>query len=350
MLKSIHLLNFQSHEESNLLFHRGVNIIVGASDSGKTAIIRALRWAAWNKPSGNSICSNWGGETNVKLETEDGVVIRTKGKSDSYVLNSLSGKHLEFKAFGTSVPEEINSVLNLNEINLQNQLDTPFLLSETPGAVATHFNKIARLDKIDIGLQNINSTIRELTSDIKYKTEDLTTLETQLKGYEFLEKFEIEVEVLEGLEKRLISLINSTNKLKALVEVYDPLIEEIEDFSTLLQFEKPLDQIFKWQDEIEDIGDTGSELNFTVKQILKVEEEIIEQQELITFEIDINALLTLYDKRNTLIEPKKRLFKALSSLNSIEDQLTIAQSKHTALNEKLKLIKICPFCGNKIKN
>ena len=153
MIKSIHIQNIQSHEDSYLDFSSGVNIIIGSSDSGKTAIIRALRKLVWNKPSGSAIQSSWGGSSIIRLETEDGSVVWSKDKTDTYILQLTGKKDLVFKAFGTSVPEEINSVLNFNEINLQNQLDTPFLLSETPGAVATHFNKIARLDKIDIGLQ-----------------------------------------------------------------------------------------------------------------------------------------------------------------------------------------------------
>src|SRR5512133_726261 len=155
MIKSLAILNFQSHEKSKLDFSPGVNVIVGSSDSGKTAIIRALRWIIWNRPSGDSIRSNWGGATNVLLETEEGIIRRAKDKTDQYELKLQGGKDLVFKAFGTSVPQEIADFLNINEINLQGQLDAPFLLSESPGAVALHFNKVARLDKIDTGLQNI---------------------------------------------------------------------------------------------------------------------------------------------------------------------------------------------------
>lgn len=52
-LKRVRLENFQSHRNSVIDFDRGLNVIVGPSDSGKSAIIRAIKWALYNEPSGN---------------------------------------------------------------------------------------------------------------------------------------------------------------------------------------------------------------------------------------------------------------------------------------------------------
>ena len=161
MIKSIQISNFQSHADSYLEFDEGCNIIVGNSDSGKTAIIRALRWLVFHKPTGDEMRSHWGGKTKVELFTDDAHVVKSKDKEQEYVLGDT-----HFKAFKTDVPDEIVQALNLNSINLQSQLDAPFLLSETPGTVASHFNKVAKLDKIDTATQNINSWISELTSII----------------------------------------------------------------------------------------------------------------------------------------------------------------------------------------
>jgi len=54
MIKYLQIQNFQSHKDSLLEFDPGVNVIVGSSDSGKTAVIRALRWLVWNRPSGDA--------------------------------------------------------------------------------------------------------------------------------------------------------------------------------------------------------------------------------------------------------------------------------------------------------
>ena len=151
MIKTLEINNFQSHKKTLLNFHPGVNVIIGTSDSGKSAVLRALRWVCTGIPRGDGFRSHWGGDTEVSLETDNCIVTRGKTNADNvYLLN----EETEFRAFGTEVPEEITAALNLDEsVNLQKQLDQPYLISETPGAVAQHFNRMAHLEKIDIGLK-----------------------------------------------------------------------------------------------------------------------------------------------------------------------------------------------------
>jgi DNA repair protein SbcC/Rad50 len=152
MIKQLNIQNFQSHKDTSLAFDSGVNVITGKSDSGKTAIIRALRKLIWNRPGGESFCSHWGGDTEIRLYADPDYVSRTVGKDNRYQLNET-----KFSAFGQSVPEEIIKALNINEVNLQMQFDQPFLITETPGAVAQHFNQVAHLEKIDQSIKQIRS-------------------------------------------------------------------------------------------------------------------------------------------------------------------------------------------------
>ena len=85
MIKKLNILNFQSHKDTSLSFAPGVNVIVGASDSGKSAIIRALRWLIWNRPVGDAFRSHWGGETQVVVVTDElDTITRLKEKSGNY--------------------------------------------------------------------------------------------------------------------------------------------------------------------------------------------------------------------------------------------------------------------------
>ena len=59
MISGLLLKNFQSHKKTILHFHPGVNAIIGKSNSGKTAILRALYWIIYNRPSGISFVSFW---------------------------------------------------------------------------------------------------------------------------------------------------------------------------------------------------------------------------------------------------------------------------------------------------
>ena len=367
MIKSLQITNVQSHEETELEFSNGVNVIVGSSDSGKTGIIRSIRKVVWNRPSGSSLCSHWAGESKIRFQTEEGIVTWIKDKMDKYILETSGVQEgdkrnkTEFTAFGTSVPEEISRFLNINEINLQNQFDAPFLLSESPGAVASHFNKVARLDKIDTGTQNVQSWINQLSFTIgkeAKKDKPATGLikqiedkERELKQFDHLEKFEIDVEVLEGMDERLIKSCVNYDKLGKLVDNIKEVNTDIEDVSEILELEKPLNQIFEWKYEIEDIGIEGSELTFLVKQIKDVQAEILEQEELITIEKPVNALLELYENKETADDQRKRLFKAVSQLNSTNGQLKTAEVRHKTLQVEFNRVfpNICPLCNQPVK-
>ena len=52
-IDKIILENFQSHKYSELEFVEGLNAIIGSTDSGKTAIFRAIKWALYNEPQGD---------------------------------------------------------------------------------------------------------------------------------------------------------------------------------------------------------------------------------------------------------------------------------------------------------
>lgn len=50
-IKSIIIKNFQSHANTELELCDGVNVILGNSDVGKTAILRALGWIFLDRKS-----------------------------------------------------------------------------------------------------------------------------------------------------------------------------------------------------------------------------------------------------------------------------------------------------------
>ena len=125
MISSLQITNFQSHEETTLELHEGVNAIVGATDSGKSSIIRAATLLIKNRPSGDAFRSEWGGETKIKFTLPNGdFIARTKGKENTYSIGTKAvGETDVFSAMKTDVPEEIEHILNIQDINFQFQHD-----------------------------------------------------------------------------------------------------------------------------------------------------------------------------------------------------------------------------------
>jgi len=103
MIQQLSIANFQSHKDTTLAFDPGLNVIVGPTDCGKTAVIRALRWLIWNRPMGEAFRSTWGGDTEVEITTDDErrwVIRRAKGSNNEYHKVDLdaTGSHRVFKA------------------------------------------------------------------------------------------------------------------------------------------------------------------------------------------------------------------------------------------------------------
>lgn len=185
MIKQLIIHNFQSHADTVLDLDLGVNLITGQSDSGKTAIIRALKWLATNRPLGDGFRS-WDskGETMVKILLGDGVSIRHEpGK---YSLTNGKDKQ-EWSAIGTTVPEAVTQALNLSELSWQAQMDSPFLLSASPGEVARTLNEVADLDKIDSTLVNINRMARDNRTQLTAEVQHGRELELQLSEFRNLD-------------------------------------------------------------------------------------------------------------------------------------------------------------------
>ena len=82
-INEIFVEGFQSHE---LSFHlgNGLNVITGPSDSGKTSIIRAVRWVAFNEPQGEAFVNESVGQATVAIHMDNGIIIskhrRKEGK------------------------------------------------------------------------------------------------------------------------------------------------------------------------------------------------------------------------------------------------------------------------------
>ena len=121
-LKRIEIYNFQSHEHTDLFFSENMNVIIGPSDSGKTAIIRAIKWALFNEPTGSSFVQFGKNETKVILYFDDNLIIeRGRIKNKNYYKVTHNKISETYEGFGHKVPEEIKILLNMDKINLNDK-------------------------------------------------------------------------------------------------------------------------------------------------------------------------------------------------------------------------------------
>ena len=220
--------------------------------------------------------STWGGSTHVRITTEEGIVTRLKNNTEQgYVLKIGDKVKSHFNAVRTDVPKEISDILNLNEINLQQQLDSPFLLTDSSGEVAKHFNKVAHLDQIDSGLKNVQSWLNEIARTITSDEQREQQLTDELKEFKDLDKFEIEVEILERQQTSMITMINQKRTLSTLIEELGEIDQDIEEQEEILKAEPLLNKILGWIEDRDDKENTRSKLRKQIEVILYTAEKQI---------------------------------------------------------------------------
>lgn len=194
MIDKVEIHNFQSHKHTILEFVPGTNVIIGLSDTGKSAIFRAINWVLTNRPLGDAFRSDWGGDTHVILYLSDGnVVERLRSASKNEYL--LNGEVL--KAFGVDPPEPVLETLRMDPANIQTQADPPFLLSLSPGEAARTLNKAASLQEIDKTISNLKKSQLETVRQLEFQENQKEELEDRFTDFQDLPELEFRVEQLE---------------------------------------------------------------------------------------------------------------------------------------------------------
>lgn len=244
MIKSATLTNFQSHPNTTLNFHPGINTIIGDSDKGKTGILRALLWSISNRPSGLFLASDWiqtakgdlkkGEEVAVHITTDsvpEGITRARRTDFNGYVTPDGT-----LEAIRTDVPQEVKDFFNIDEVNIQRQMDAPFLLSYSPGEASRFINRLIKLEVIDNCLQNSSSRERAANQKIKHLQDKLAITENDLGTLDWVSGFTKLVEVMEEKDA-------SRNDLSTeLVKLEGQLNEHQRQQSRLMAMLKPMNE------------------------------------------------------------------------------------------------------------
>lgn len=254
MLKALQLNKFRSHSSSTFHFGPGINGIIGLSLSGKTNVLRALKWLLTNRPPGFKFHSDFSKKpTSVSVTLEDETIIqvnRSKKSSVEYTLLQKGKRKKHWDKVGRSVPDIVVDKLNISELNIQEQLDAPFLVTSAGGEIARTINRITKAEKLDKWIKSLNSRINAL----KYKQQTFVTAlqstKAELKRYKNLDE----------LDLKISSLGKITTRIKKLDDEYtgiDELLANIEDTKSTIKINRrylkakvAIDQIEKIEDKL----------------------------------------------------------------------------------------------------
>lgn len=394
LIRLIEIKNFQSHKHTKIDLSNNINLIIGSSNSGKTAILRAIKWVVFNRPLGDSVVSAFADDepTYVKIETTDNhIVEKVKSKKETYY--TVDGEKLT--AVKSSVPEKVKQVLNLDSLNFQFQHDNYFLLTESPANRTKQLNDLIGLSVADELIKTskdmANSRkreIRQLQSNITGLTTDIASLDTIIQQVEPLitdyETMEKEVTAIDSRIKSASSLVkdietirNTIDELKNidLVNEYIKLYEQ--KSQQYIDITKRLSIISKYMNLINSVK-TLSKYNIILDKINNAITIRNNLDNLQTTIHNLSALISVYmntiSKLDKLADLRKlqrnikRISSKIETLETIEtkiNSLNALSSKVLRLKKHIRSLKIevrdletklkdnmgdvCPLCGTPLK-
>ena len=237
-IKRIHLSNFQKHFDLCLEFSPHVNTIVGATDRGKSAILRAIRWVLDNSPSGTGMIKKGEKKAEVTLTLEkEGKELKIKRiRSESENIYKIGDN--VYKAFGQGVPDDLRHIFPFHPIHYQAQHDSPFWLLASPGEVARNLNEVVDLDLIDRVLRVASSHLRDKQRDLENLEEEIHQIENQVNALRDVEERRshlLRIRKIQERRDRLVYTLAKVEKTRKFSELASSLRSQVLEGQRILE-------------------------------------------------------------------------------------------------------------------
>jgi len=332
MLKELRIRDFQKIKKLDLELSPDITTITGASDRGKSAIVRSLKWITKNVPSGDAFI-NWDGakKASVQLSFDSHILQRTKGG----VKNYYKFDNHTYHSFGTGVPNTIEQALNLADINFQGQHDKMFWFSESAGEVSRQLNKIINLEIIDKTLTNLDSEKRKSNQTINIIKSRVSQARKQLKKLKYIQFMNRDLKFVEKLQNRFQKTQQDASILNDLLNKAIKHQREQTNAATLKQdadlavqkgnlYAKTADQLIK----------LTLLINFAKKQ-----QSIIDN-----CPPPLTSIIELRDNYYNTIQTRQKLSELLNKISIYQEEIKQWNLKKTELQKRLqeKITKLCP--------
>jgi hypothetical protein len=305
-----------------------------------------------NRPSGGGMYSNypddkdvWVGigfdDTTVSLkktiEVKDG---KKKVVSGVYRLTDDT-----FSGFGASVPDLISAAINMDEINIQEQLDRPYLVTSSAGEISRVINYVTQLEMSDKILSLLGSDIRTASTKQKLLLEDAAGFQIDIDKLAILDDLTKVVEEFYEVERKLVFL---DEDLRNIMFVRDNLIKQDAYISGIDN------NLIDAEYDYERACDYSTSL-YVANQVASIVIEYMDDSDAVAakpfVDIAVDALgtfETILEKANHIKEFYV-LFEILETseynILSMEDEMS---QQSEALSNRLKELKLCPFCYGRI--
>jgi Calcineurin-like phosphoesterase. len=344
-ITKIVLENFQSHEYTEIDCSPKLNVFVGKSRQGKTAILRALSWIYEDGSKNSRRLIKTGKDfAKVTIYLSNGYIIsriveRKKTGTNGYSVYNPYKNTTEDN--NTKILPIIQEILGFTSLNLGTKNPVPLnFLKQGEGwfFIGKGYSSPERAKIIggiygthycDAVIKDLEAKDKKLDQELKIKKKDLDKVDKDIAQYDHLPKMEQEIKRKEALLKRILELKEKRDKIVEIVNSKKEISKKITRLETAVE---KLSSIDKAKEHLE-VLKAKVDRKQKIEEIIKTRETIKEKGEY---------------QREILVKTKK-LPNARVQLDTLKDLYKKKVDKEVKVKEAKSLIKNIEVMDKKIQ-
>lgn len=354
----IKIKDFQSIKQADLEV-RGFTVITGPNNSGKTAVIRAVRGALSNA-GGASFVRHGAKHTSVTLEFPEGGTVTWQKGNRGINRYSIDGK--PFDNVGRAVPDEVGDKgifpIQVGDKKLWPQIASQivgqvFLLDEMGWVIAEAISDVTRVSALNKALKRSESDRRSAESELKIRKQDEQKLLEELRQFDGFEAVEEITRVLEKQVKYGNKIVTALERLEWLRGQMVQARRRVDRYEGIEEIDVPTDERVQRLQKMERTIDYLESLS---GQMAAKQGEIRRYEQTLEGAVDLD-LSEQEDRANRaaqairrLEDTRQRFVAAVDDVAHLEGVLTDKEAQLSKVNRAIKQIlgdlEECPVCGS----
>lgn len=327
----VRVTNFQSIKDVEVEVD-GFTVITGPNNSGKTALIRALR-GAFQNTAGTAFVRH--GEDSCRVEVsldEETSFAWEKGHKikPSY---DVGGKTLNP---GRDIPDEVTA-LGVRPVQaggreiwpqIANQFSGQVFLVDQPGSVlAEAVADVERVGKLNRALKAAEKDKRAASSELKVRRKDLKALEVELQTFDGIDTVEGLVAACEASEAKVLKIERAVTGLNGLKDRLEGARQVVASLS-------PVRSAFECMDDSEGVLHGCKETHAEINDLTSLRDRISAAQ------ADRDAAQAAFESAGATTLPTtaklEKLVRGIEAFRSLSNKRAIAEAQVEEVRDALK--------------
>jgi len=349
-IEELVLKNWMSHEHSVIKFHPHINVITGTSDSGKSAIYRAIEYVYNMGQDGyRSFHSGWvrykTSNATIQIKYSDGTMLeRLKGEKNEIRLFKDGEVFYEKLKAGTTYDKEVLDFLgnppyerSLGSFSFAHQHDPAFLMSQSKDAIPKIISKLSNSGDYDRSAEILKNENLSFNPIIKASEAKIKTIKKDLELFDDLDADIVKYDELEEAIATVDVLTKDIDSLNQIVATARKKKNEVISLENLNSLEQDKLSYLENLDEIQEIVNQIEALKTILNDIVNKEQTIAD----LTYQnTQAEFFVSLAFKKAILF--MDNCIEIIDGLKSIQNDLNdlgeeLAEANESQENDELSL-------------